>query len=183
MEHEVQCWGADPYPGATVRRPELPAIQVSVNGVGCLLTEDQHVTCWGNDETGALNTPLDAFASVASGQRHACVLDAEGKASCWGENGLYTIVPPADISFTRLVAGDEATCGLMIDAGLRCWGATRDWDWYLYIAGFEPEGIYTDVALGRDLACAVRDDGGVLCGPFGISSDYPPVDDPLFADE
>jgi hypothetical protein len=60
-----------------------------------------------------------------------------------------------------------------------------DWSDIMLISGYEPEGIFTDVALGADLACGVRDDGGVLCwgGPFGATGDFPPVDDPLFPSE
>jgi hypothetical protein len=59
-----------------------------------------------------------------------------------------------------------------------------DSDHALDIAGLEPEGVLTDVSLGWDMACAVREDGAVMC--WGLSmelgmSSLPPVDDPAYA--
>jgi hypothetical protein len=184
--HVVSCWGTDPNPGAPGPRPDIPATQVSVNGFGCLLTEEETIVCWGEDELGELDAPSGAFASVSTGERHACALDATGAAACWGESEVgWAIEPPVAARFTKVAAGTEATCGLTDEGAIRCWGGDSDSVDWLDIAGYEPDGTFTDVALGRDLACGVRDDGGVLCwgGPFGTPSDFPPIDDPLFPSE
>jgi hypothetical protein len=41
------------------------------------------------------------------------------------------------------------------------------------------------VAVGRDLACGVWDDGGVVCGggPIGIESDFPTLEKLWYADD
>jgi hypothetical protein len=184
--HVVSCWGTDPNPGAPGPRPDIPATQVSVNGFGCLLTEDEAIVCWGEDELGALDAPSGPFAAISAGETHACALDTAGVATCWGDTvvGPVSIESPVDVWFTQLAAGSQATCGLTQERAILCWGGDESTN-ELDISGHEPEGVFTDVALGRDLACGVRDDGGVLCwgGPFGIRSDFPPIDDPLFASE
>jgi hypothetical protein len=182
--HEVSCWGADPNPGATVTRPEVPALDVSVRGGGALLDESGNIACWGISEYGELDAPSGAFSSVFTGDFHACALDGDGAAVCWGEGGFGYIQPPPDVRFRTLAAGWQATCGITQKGALMCWGGNMDSDHALHIAGFEPEGVFIDVSLGRDMACAVREDGAVMC--WGLSmelgmSSLPPVDDPAYA--
>lgn len=74
------------------------------------------------------------WASVSAGGRHACALDPEGTAWCWGDNvhgqlgdGTTTDrtapVPVAgDRSFDRIEAGAGHTCGVTRGGDLLCWG-------------------------------------------------------------
>ena len=62
----------------------------------CARTADGQVHCWGseravpgwpNQPEGPVRVTLEQPAtSLTVGRRHACVLDAQGKASCWGWN-------------------------------------------------------------------------------------------------
>lgn len=88
------------------------------------------------------------FQSIAAGGSHACAVDTEGQAWCWGWNGSgqlgvsgvtcrgggnvandpgfpCAIIPQAVAGgrrFTTIAAGDFHTCGLTADGAAWCWG-------------------------------------------------------------
>lgn len=76
------------------------------------------------------------LSHVAIGDGHACGLDPQGFAFCWGENPFgelgngtsgSTLRDPVAVSggltFTKLAAGLYHTCGLTTDARVFCWGS------------------------------------------------------------
>jgi alpha-tubulin suppressor-like RCC1 family protein len=104
-ESEVYCWGQ--YFGPTPRLiATLALTALSVGGAqACGIARNQRVHCWGYGYRGDGSKPplLDVgppgpvqvffFGSaraIASGWRHACLLDADGVVYCWGENGTRT---------------------------------------------------------------------------------------------
>lgn len=118
----------------------------------CGLTTGGDLYCWGKaqpvpgwPETQwvpakvALQAPA---RSLAVGRRHACILDGEGRALCWGwnvdgESGtgtsglqasmLATPTPvDSDSRFTLLSAGLDFTCGVTTSGGVECWGTNID---------------------------------------------------------
>jgi alpha-tubulin suppressor-like RCC1 family protein len=117
------------------------------------------VQCFGKSVDGQLgNAPAYWFSAaaqavgsgmalhgVAAGWRHACALDANSEAYCWGYNywgmvgngtwsystttaqkvlGLSTGYQTngATIKFRALAAGSEHTCGIGTDNHIYCWG-------------------------------------------------------------
>lgn len=95
----------------------------------------------GDDETPAQVGNVDIgfpLTDVAIGLTHTCVLQFDGAVRCWGRNqfgesgyGHTQLVtdPPAmlgdvDVGGTvvALTAGDNHTCALLDDGGVRCWG-------------------------------------------------------------
>jgi alpha-tubulin suppressor-like RCC1 family protein len=75
------------------------------------------------------------FRSIAAGVAHTCVLNAEGKAYCWGSNGRgqlgnHTTIDstkpfPVDttVKFSSITAGYWTTCGITKnDGSAYCWG-------------------------------------------------------------
>ena len=118
----------------------------------CARTADGQVFCWGreravpgwpNQPDGAVRVALDRPATLLTvGRRHVCVLDTEGRASCWGwnvdgETGTGTsgidqsmiAVPTAvatEARFTSLSAGENFTCGVTTEARVLCWGSNVD---------------------------------------------------------
>lgn len=103
---EGYCWGdsgmatssANPLPlSATLRFTGAhPAW-----GFGCGVAEDGQGLCWGNNSYGVLGDgtsthrrgqpgPVSGdhtFTQIAPGWYHACALDQDGAAWCWGNNG------------------------------------------------------------------------------------------------
>jgi alpha-tubulin suppressor-like RCC1 family protein len=135
-----------------------PVTSVTAGGdVSCAVTEDDDVMCWGAAydllgqwETdpaigtcfGSPCTPMpvprvSGAVSVYMGANYAsyaCVLDASGIASCWGQNSLLQLGrtgvgpfhEPAPVSgglvFTSLTLGFQHTCGVASDGAGYCWG-------------------------------------------------------------
>ena len=83
------------------------------------------------------------FRQVSAGVEHACGVDTEGKAWCWGANGFGELgIPPAaspdecpsrpcslgpvavsgGLRFRHLAAGSNFTCGLTTADEVFCWG-------------------------------------------------------------
>jgi alpha-tubulin suppressor-like RCC1 family protein len=120
------------------------------------------VFCWGTSEVVAswpkpALQPLTigtfgAGARLTAGRRHACVLDGNGRASCWGWNvdgetgtgssgiaASLVATPTAvlgDHRFVSISAGSNFTCGATSTGGLLCWGNNVD-------------GVVGDQAIGR----------------------------------
>ncbi|HEX9691629.1 MAG TPA: hypothetical protein VGA22_05985 [Gemmatimonadales bacterium] len=101
--------------------------------------------CWGAGQNGLLGTGasrVDATRPVAAsataglrgivvGGTHACGLDQDGFAFCWGEGGYLgtgdwtASAQPLRVhapAFQRLTAGRRHTCGLTSDGDVYCWG-------------------------------------------------------------
>jgi len=119
----------------------------------CAVTDDDTTYCWGKNDKGQADpstagsnvaTPAVRFeatdfvpASFALGADHACALDHEGRAHCWGSNALYqlgrsTSDGPADkgeveggLRFTQLTSGHNHVCGLATDGKAYCWGENQ----------------------------------------------------------
>jgi alpha-tubulin suppressor-like RCC1 family protein len=118
----------------------------------CGLTTAGEVYCWGDAQpvpgwperqwVPAKVSLLVPARSLAVGRRHACVLDGDGRARCWGWNvdgesgsgtsGLQAsmIAVPApvesDARFAMLSAGLDFTCGVTTGGGVECWGTNID---------------------------------------------------------
>jgi alpha-tubulin suppressor-like RCC1 family protein len=128
-------------------------VEIGAGGdYSCARTTTGEVWCWGNAQPvpgwpETQRTPakvaLSAPArSLAIGRRHACVVDHEGRAHCWGWNvdgetgtgasGLEASMVAAptpvetDARFTMLSAGLGTTCGVTVEGGVLCWGSNID---------------------------------------------------------
>jgi len=107
--------------------------------------------------------PDDAkFTQITAGKYHACGLQADGTALCWGNNINGSLeLPGGNPSFTRIAAGLNFTCGLRIDGAIVCWGRNG------VSQATHPDGRFSDVAAGRDHVCALND-GALICWGGGF---------------
>jgi len=108
---QVWCWGDGFVLGNSTRQP------------------DAHLV------TPTLIQGLPGIQQLAIGSAHACALDRDGTAWCWGDNIGGPIadvrnhrerrLPPTAIprlAFRQLVAGGLQTCGVTHESDLYCWG-------------------------------------------------------------
>ena len=97
------------------------------------------------------------FTQITAGKHHACGLQADGTALCWGRNISGSLeLPGGNPSFTRISAGLHFTCGLRIDGAIACWGQNNRRQ------TSPPNGSFDEIAAGRDHACALKD-GALIC--------------------
>lgn len=164
----VKCWGRNnqgqlglgaasadpgvPTPSAVSGVADATAI-VAGDSHACVLHSSGDVSCWGQEDYGALGTPEDALNSfratpaalgfsdgigLAAGDLHTCVLHADGAVRCFGENYYgqigdgtnrnrsFTPVTVQNVaSASALAAGGQHTCARVSQdpVNVKCWGS------------------------------------------------------------
>ncbi|HET9947821.1 MAG TPA: hypothetical protein VFQ22_02730, partial [Longimicrobiales bacterium] len=175
-------------------------------GVGdahtCGLRADGVVLCWGANVRGQLGDgdappPGDfgpvvfdslpqpvagdhRFASLSVGLHHACALEEDGSAYCWGANemgqlGDGTFVDrdvPTPVAgghrFASLHAGG-LTCGFRLDSTLLCWGRDpSDCACEALPHRVAPGRAFTTVAVALHV-CGLEADGRAFCWGENLS--------------
>lgn len=159
---ETWCWGENGFgqlgDGTTDGSSEPVAVTgghtfASIGAGGsytCGLEEDGDAFCWGHNEltlelgidedgTDFVTEPTAVageltFASLSTGYIHACALEGDGDAFCWGEGdtgalgngGDAAIGRPTAVSgghtFAVVEAGRHSTCAIDEDGAVWCWG-------------------------------------------------------------
>ncbi|HYH79665.1 MAG TPA: hypothetical protein VEX86_07700 [Longimicrobium sp.] len=162
--------------------------------------------CWGSNGMGTLGNgrqyPLAnpapqrvagarIYRFVTAGYRHACALDDQGQAFCWGKgisgelghpptHGDISVAPTAvqgGHSFTQIAAGAAHTCGVKSTGEVWCWGSnghgalgTDDpvGECGGYLCSIDPVRVesglqFTQVTAGQLHTCALATDGTIWC--------------------
>jgi alpha-tubulin suppressor-like RCC1 family protein len=128
------------------------AVSVSAGGYhSCAVMTDGSVTCWGDNENGALGDGtltnrrrpitvpgLTVIESVSAGGGHTCALTVAGGVKCWGGNGSGQLgdgtttrhlspidVPGLTSGVAAIATGELHTCILTDGGGVKCWGANK----------------------------------------------------------
>ena len=136
----------------------------------CAIGTDRSAACWGDDSHAQTAAPPGAYVSLTAGALHTCALRPDNTAACWGDDRHGQTDPP-DGTFEALHAGADYTCGLRPGGDTDCWGA--DWSYsslregVLHIdrppAGPPPEGPFSALTAGSQIACGLRPDGTGEC--------------------
>ena len=116
----------------------------------CVVTTAGGVKCWGANNFSQVGdatstdrlTPTAVWgltsgvAEISAGAFHTCALSSSGGATCWGHNG-YGQVGDGTVTYSRLVptsvpgltsgvagisTGEDHTCAVTIEGGVKCWG-------------------------------------------------------------
>lgn len=165
------------------RTTDLNAFCWGTNGQGQLGDGKGGTSQWSNKPVQV--TDLGVVTAVAAGKGHACARTSKGEVACWGANsagqlgqGTASMPKPEPHLVTlpfeadAIAAKDDSTCAYQLGGQLACWGAndggqlgvtTNSKSFSatpLLIAGFI--GL-EEVALGDRHACAIVNDGHVLC--------------------
>jgi hypothetical protein len=124
------------------------------DGFMCGLKVNGAIECWGALTASA---PQGAYRQIVAGRRHACALDFQDRAVCWGEAGAGQLEAPPDL-FRALSASQDHTCGLTRTGRVMCWGDSGVWgSWPA------PTGWFVEVVAGALANCAVTQEGTVSC--------------------
>ena len=102
------------------------------------------------------------FTQITAGRHHACGLQSDGTALCWGRNISGSLkIPGGNLTLSQISAGLNYTCGLRIDGAIVCWGRNG--------AGqaSPPNGSFDEVAAGHAHACALNE-GALICWGRGF---------------
>ena len=177
---KVYCWGFNYYGqlgNNTTTDSSLPVLVVdgdsSTNGLSeitqiatgdgqtCALNSNGNAYCWGSGTSGELG-------NGATGSKNYPVLVVDGQSSTTALAGIV-----------QVGAGDSFSCALKSDGGVHCFGAesygklgnneTASGKNYpvpvLDSAGVTASAIsgISKIALGSNHACALKDDGEMLC--------------------
>jgi alpha-tubulin suppressor-like RCC1 family protein len=145
----------------------------------CATSADGDVYCWGSNGAGELGdgsnqdraAPARAEGvkakGLALGTHHSCALTEAADVVCWGANdagrlGGVSARTPIVHGATAIAAGGDATCAILHDRSLWCWGRVAG---HGVLPPTRIEGLadVIDVALSETHVCAVRAWGGVAC--------------------
>jgi alpha-tubulin suppressor-like RCC1 family protein len=174
----VRCWGANEAgelgDGTREARPtsvRVTGVASPVRGValgdvdGCGLGPEGEVQCWG--ALPAPTPPALRAKALALGARHGCALTVAGDVLCWGaadagQLGTTEAGKPVVREATAIAASVDATCALLRDRGVSCWGRVPGRG---VVSPSRIEGLadVTALAVSGTHACAVRAWGGVAC--------------------
>lgn len=94
----------------------------------CGIASNGSVICYGNNESGQLNSPLNStafeYSALSLGFNHSCASRRlNGSVVCWGSQGEYSVNGIRGISFESIVSGSNFTCGLTTsNFSVICWG-------------------------------------------------------------
>jgi alpha-tubulin suppressor-like RCC1 family protein len=166
---KVSCWGQSNFGGlgtgdasvadcgASVACTTTPRAVPSLTGVTalapggahfCALLPDSTVSCWGNDEDGELGAPPATSCLCASVPTHI----------------------PGVTGVTAISAGQTATCAILADTTVTCWGLLEGAADPGSPAPAPVPGLVgvTSLAVGSAFACALLSDTTVAC--WGLDS-------------
>ena len=165
-------------------------------GYTCGRLVNGSVYCWGYNNHGqlgdgsttsgyvpvALNGVSRNYTAVSAGQYYSCGRLVNGSVYCWGYNNdgelgngntseMHYPVPLGGTSrnYTSVSAGDDHTCGRLVNGTVYCWGLGEDGELgdNQYADSSIPVGIasfnFTSVSCGSEHSCGRLVNGSVYC--------------------
>ena len=115
------------------------------------------------------------WQTVTGGDYHACALDSEGRAACWGGSEDH-LQPGEDVRFVQMDSGERANCGVTTEGTIDC----REWPDEFLPSDIPTSDNWVQVEISTARACALDDEGQVTC--FGDWSSSSTIEDALRSD-
>lgn len=177
------CWGPSNDYGGGVYIPLQAKVVRSISPSeygGCAITLSGKALCWRrtnwnwdhpsgppqySTELVPLPTEFDGMTKIYGDWGGACLTDEVKIGKCWQHDNLHIPLPNLKGAVLKLSFDDSSTaCYLTLDNKLDCGGLGYDPMW-------PPKGDpvpanlgrVRDVSLSRGRACAIRDDGLIVC--------------------
>jgi alpha-tubulin suppressor-like RCC1 family protein len=117
-------------------------------------------------------TSIDAFGCGNGCARRYCAINESGGIECWGKLDWVMFDIPDGI-FTEISVGDKIFCGINDSGGIECTCAGGGSGGRPEVCDDQPNDTgYTQIALGRQHACALDEEGCVTC--WGYDTGYHP---------
>jgi alpha-tubulin suppressor-like RCC1 family protein len=167
-------------------------LEISAGGNHTCATDYSSAHCWGRNTHGQLGINSDistkvpvevstdySFSSITCGESHTCAISVDSaNAYCWGSDldgrlgyiyGLDMQIPtplPTDITFDKIYAGFNHTCGLSTEDenNILCWGAnefgqlgdgTTDSSHIPHAPSISPSYTSSSISAGYNHTCAI----------------------------
>ena len=109
-----------------------------------------------SDSDADTDVPL-RFTEIGADAAHACALDAEGYASCWGFDYDTDFTPPT-VPIHGLTVGGDFACGLQADSTPICWGSDSSGS-----VSAAPTVALETLSAGRTQVCGLTSKGELEC--------------------
>jgi adhesin/invasin len=163
----------------------------------CGVTTAGAAYCWGYGNGGMLGTGTSAssltpvsvtgsltFASISAGVSHTCGVTTSGAGYCWGDksqgrlgNGvnefdieLSPVLVSGSLTWSRIVAGTNHTCGVTTTGVGYCWGLNNlgqlgDGSTTVRAVPTATSGshVFQSIAAANMYSCGVTTSGAALC--------------------
>jgi hypothetical protein len=164
----ISCWGDS---GTSSLFTDVPVgvgytDLVAASFFACALDGVGAVVCWGDTGwTVPGNVPAGTgfeqltVSDMDYGHSQACAVDGAGAFTCWGDLPSSWEDVPAGMGVpTQVAVIETATCALLADGSLSCWGTDTNGE-----LSTVPDGVFTALDGAMSTFCALRDDGRVVC--------------------
>ena len=122
----------------------------------CVVNANASATCWSNADYPAIPADiLGPYGEVRAGGGNVCARNPDSTWDCWAPEGAEDEVLD-DEAYASADVGPHSACGVRAgDGSLACFGSIT--------SAPTPPGSFSDVSVAELSACAVRDDGYVVC--------------------
>lgn len=158
----------------------------------CAITLSDEAYCWGSEQQGRLGNGRseptgkdfpqsvvdgEGFVSITAGNGHACALQVDGTAFCWGRSdhgqlgnnrgsGDKTTPTPVSgaLQFEAIHASGTHTCAISrTDAKAYCWGLDASGQRRVVPTAVEGELSFRSISVGESHVCGVTLDEKTYC--------------------
>ncbi|MBJ61593.1 MAG: hypothetical protein CMB54_06775, partial [Euryarchaeota archaeon] len=190
-----------------------------MSGAICILTDVETVYCRGTninfagDEWEKIQfnslpsgTNNAKVLYIEGGDTHACAIIDDLSVSCWGKAEDYTygdnysgfMTPsrildrtPSPIPVRDLSIGKYATCVILVDNQVKCWGTFGlnsgycNWCHYgnatPFSINFSQEEIPKSISVSSSKGCVILTNDSVKCWGAGLDSEYVNISNPVLS--
>ncbi|MBI4209246.1 MAG: FG-GAP repeat protein [Deltaproteobacteria bacterium] len=175
----VVCWGSNGYGQATPPSGRFKQVSAGETNT-CGLRTNGTIACWGDNSDGRSTPPSGTFEKIGIGRDHGCgLMEEDGHIECWGDDDNPSRLHDFSRPMIDIAEGSDLTCAIYDEYSpypawtnvIVCWDdpgqVVCDMEDYENI----PDGTFSQVSVGTNLACAIDTTGALYC--WGCGYDLP----------